>query len=392
MDRVTYRPAVDGLRAIAIASVVGVHAFRWPANGGLGVDLFFVISGFLITTLLLEERWRTHRVALGAFYVRRAYRLVPALVVMLAVYVTVTAVTGGFDGDVAVGAASGVTYTTNLLGVGFDLEPVAAPLRPLWSLAQEEQFYLLWPPVLFLACRGRVRLALAVVGGAIALSAWQAWRLSGEDGDGGRVWYGPDTRGLGVLVGCAAALLIVWAPRVAGLASRVMVPAAVGVVILLLSGRANEPVGAVFRGPLVVFTVCCAVAVVGAFHGRGLSARLLSAAPLVFLGKISYSLYLWHLPVLAAAAALAASSTLAVRAGGVLVALVIATASYYFVELPFLRRKRRAAAVKPPAVATVGVGVRRPGTHAPAPQRLTLTATQRRTERARVAAAERRSA
>ena len=117
MDRVTYRPAVDGLRAIAIASVVGVHAFRWPANGGLGVDLFFVISGFLITTLLLEERWRTNRVALGAFYVRRAYRLVPALVVMLAVYLTVTALTGGFDADVAVGAASGVTYTRRICSV-----------------------------------------------------------------------------------------------------------------------------------------------------------------------------------------------------------------------------------------------------------------------------------
>ncbi len=148
MGRLGYRPALDGVRGLAIALVVPLHAFGWPHDGAVGVDLFFVLSGFLITTILLEERAETGRISFTSFYRRRAARLVPALVVMLALYTIVTR--GAHPWSIFFGA----TYTTNIAQV---LDPDNGPfaLSHLWSLAQEEQFYLLWPPLLLLIVRAK---------------------------------------------------------------------------------------------------------------------------------------------------------------------------------------------------------------------------------------------
>jgi peptidoglycan/LPS O-acetylase OafA/YrhL len=150
--KLRYRPALDGVRALAIAPVVTMHAFGWPREGSLGVEIFFVLSGFLITTLLLEERGRTGAISLARFYRRRAARLVPGLVLMLAVYAIVT------RGTHAWALLFALTYTSNIATLA---DPTAMPwsLGHLWSLAQEEQFYLLWPPLLLLLLT-RIRPAL----------------------------------------------------------------------------------------------------------------------------------------------------------------------------------------------------------------------------------------
>ncbi len=335
-----YRPALDGLRAIAIAAVVGYHAFDWPANGGFGVDLFFVLSGFLITTILIEEHRRTGAVSLIAFYRRRAYRLLPALVVMLAVFAAVTTAAGDMNGDAAGGIAAGLTYVMNL-GVVSD---VPFSLTPLWSLALEEQFYLVVPPVLFGVLRGRVRLALAVVLAAAAVSAFQGWRIAADADGSGRLWCWPDTRGLPILIGCAAALLLASRPSLGRHCRWLLGPLLVWIVASTLFHPAT--LDDTFRGPLLSFSVLCAIAVLGAYEGGDLVSRLLSTRPLVFTGRISYSLYLWHLPVIVAVVALLGDGD-APKGLAVAVAVGVAACSFYLVEQPLRRRGRESASHRP---------------------------------------------
>ena len=159
--RLGYQPALDGVRALAIAPVVALHAFGWPSEGSLGVDLFFVLSGFLITVLLLEEAASRGTFSLRRFWRRRAARLVPGLLLMLAVYVIFSR--GSHPWAVAFGA----TYTANVATV---IDPNAIPwsLGHLWSLAQEEQFYLLWPVILLMFLRTRPDLLPPVIIGLVA--------------------------------------------------------------------------------------------------------------------------------------------------------------------------------------------------------------------------------
>src|SRR5436305_8467288 len=201
VSKLGHVPALDGLRGIAIAIVVGYHAFGFPLGGWLGVDLFFVLSGFLITTLLLEEQAATGTVRLRAFYARRARRLLPALAVLLAAYVAISAVRG-VDGLAVVarwGFYTGNVYEAFVPGASLHL----VGLNHLWSLAQEEQFYLLWPAALLLALKAR---RPAVVLGTIAL-ALMIYRLALADGGASdaRIYFAPDTNVDGLLLGAAFA-------------------------------------------------------------------------------------------------------------------------------------------------------------------------------------------
>jgi peptidoglycan/LPS O-acetylase OafA/YrhL len=335
-----YRPALDGIRAVAIAAVVGYHAFGWPGNGGLGVDLFFVLSGFLITTLLLEERRLTGAVSITRFWRRRVYRLVPALVVMLAVVSAVLAAAGELDRHALSGVVAGLAYVMNL---GF-FEDVPLALTPLWSLALEEQFYLVWPPVFIVLLRGRVKLGLAIVLAATAASFAQGWRMSEHADGSGRLWDWPDTRGLPILIGCAAALLLVLRPRIGRFCGWLLAPALIWVCASTLFQP--SPLDHTFRGPLLSFSVTCAILVMGAYDGRGPVSWLLATPPLRFCGRISYSLYLWHMPVIVAAAAIlgdhASTEWIAVAA-----AVAVATLSFYVVERPVRQWGRKRAAPDP---------------------------------------------
>lgn len=174
MKPLGYRAALDGLRCVAILPVVGLHAFGWPRQGSLGVDVFFVLSGFLITSLLLAEREATGSVSLRRFYARRALRLLPALFAMLICFLIATLISLSVQGNLdmahlrrpLLGVAAALTYTANFAGAaGFH----PAGLGHLWSLAEEEQFYLLWPPLLFVLLRARKDLALRIIGVGIVL-------------------------------------------------------------------------------------------------------------------------------------------------------------------------------------------------------------------------------
>ena len=164
--RLGHVPALDGLRGVAVAAVVAYHAFGWPRGGWIGVHLFFVLSGFLITTLLLEGRSRSLR----DFYARRARRLLPALVALLLAYMAIAALRGGNGlGAVArYGAYTGNAYEAFRPGASERLDG----LNHLWSLAQEEQFYLVWPALLLLVRKAR-RQARILVAAAIALMLYR---------------------------------------------------------------------------------------------------------------------------------------------------------------------------------------------------------------------------
>jgi peptidoglycan/LPS O-acetylase OafA/YrhL len=351
-----YRPALDGIRALAIALVVGFHTLGFPAGGFLGVDLFFVLSGFLITTLLLEEHREHGRISLRGFYRRRALRLLPALFVLLGVFLALAVlealVRGGSVDKAVFGVVAGVGYFSNFV---MTLEPdtMAMPneLRHLWSLAIEEQFYVVWPLVLVVLLRARVRLALAVLAGGLVLTAAQQVRLYVDGANWERIGFGTDTRTMSVLVGCLLAVLLATGarPRVEAIVRRIGPLALAGFVALVLV----DPERKLFLGPLLLFGISSALLIVCALDGRSLVARALSLRPFVFLGRISYALYLWHIPIY-----------ITLRLGqyaewmdalGLALALLCATASYYLVELPFLRRKhrRRPAETRAPVPETV---------------------------------------
>jgi peptidoglycan/LPS O-acetylase OafA/YrhL len=337
-----YRPALDGLRGLAIACVVLFHTVHVPSAGFLGVDLFFVLSGFLITTLLLEEHARYGKVSLSDFYRRRALRLLPALVVLLSAFLVYSVLAGGAESRslhrAIFGVLAGLGYFSNVVMAAGASVLMPPQLGHLWSLAAEEQFYIVWPAVLFLVFRGRLRLALAATGAAIALTTAEQLRLYFAGTSVPRMVFGVDTRSSSILVGCLVALVLATPARPKlEAAARRLGPFA---LLALLGLMIVVPERRLFTGPLLLFAVVSAVLIVQALDGHGMLARGLSTRPMVFLGRISYSLYLWHVPILVVLG-LSSRRVEVMDVPAVALALGCATASYYFVELPFLRRKQR---------------------------------------------------
>ena len=317
--RMGYQPALDGLRAVAVIAVLLYHAdLRWIPGGFLGVEVFFVISGFLITALLLEERARTGRTDLRQFWVRRARRLLPAMWLLL---VAVSAYALAFLPEVVHALRADVVaafaYVTNWWLIASEQSYFAALDRPpllrhLWSLAVEEQWYLLWPlafVVLACATRGRRTVMAAVLGAlAVASAVWMAV-LFEPDADPSRVYYGTDTRAQGLLLG--AALACVWSPwrsrRATAAPGAARVPgapllAASGVVALVVLGvlaaRVDEQLPFLYQGGFALTAVVTLVAIAAATHpGTGWFRTVLGCRPLVWVGVRSYGLYLWHWPV-----------------------------------------------------------------------------------------------
>lgn len=329
--RLGYVPALDGLRAVAITLVIAYHATGMPPGGMLGVDLFFVLSGFLITTLLLDEYDARGAIRLSAFYVRRARRLLPALFALLAGY----ALLGLMKGDNVLGEIGRAGFYTANLERAFRLpDPLAhSGIRHLWSLAEEEQFYLVWPAVvLILKAARRPVLWFAAI--FIGLVAYRILLLHVYPVSGLHVYYGPDMRSDGLAAG---ALLAVISRRALFTPPEWLLPllvAALGIAVTIPETGFWWPE---YGTPL--FNLVAALLIAAAVTETSLAGALATPA-LVWVGKRSYSLYLWHLPLIWALGT--GRWPLAVG-----LSVLAAWASYRFVEQPF-RTRRTIELPRPP--------------------------------------------
>jgi peptidoglycan/LPS O-acetylase OafA/YrhL len=383
-------PGVDGLRAVAVAAVVTYHiGAAWLPGGFLGVDVFLVISGYLITSLLLAERKASGTIDLVRFWIRRARRLLPALFVMMAV---VLAYMVAFHHD-EVARLRGATlaslgYVANWYFVFADQPYFDQFGRPsvflhLWSLAVEEQFYLLWPPIMAagMVLFGRRRLLWGVLAG-IAGSTILAWALWEPFTDPSRIYYGTDTRAVCLLAGVA--LAFVWpASRLRPLTERrprvVLEATGIAAVVVLAVAltRLGELDEALYKGGFLWVALATAVLVAVAAHPSSLIGTALGWTPLVWLGLRSYGIYLWHWPIIMVTRPDEDIPLDGVPLAALQIALTvgIAALSYTYVETPIRRgglralrdglrrdtagfpRRARVAAASTGAVALVGVAL-----------------------------------
>jgi peptidoglycan/LPS O-acetylase OafA/YrhL len=348
----TFRIAgLDGIRALAVATVAVYHLVPGVLVGGyLGVDIFFVVSGFLITTLLLREREATGRISLRGFWVRRARRLLPALVVLLLACGAAALFVGG---DVLVGLGlqivGAVTFSSNWLfiaaGSSYFDETVPELFRNLWSLAVEEQFYLVWPILLVLVLVRLPRWAkLTAIGALAAASAvWMGVAYSPLDPT--RVYYGTDTHAFGLAIGAFLAVLVL-GRGMSGRLTRWLLGVGGSLAIAALVALAVVLAGdldAAYLGGLVVVALLSAVAIAALVVPGSPVARALDVAPIRWVGVRSYGIYLWHWPVFvllgSALPTWPREGPAAWALGGIALALTLLAAalSYRFVEQPIRR-------------------------------------------------------
>ncbi|MGY1735368.1 acyltransferase family protein [Geodermatophilus sp. SYSU D00684] len=345
-----YRPWLDGVRAVAVLLVVTQHTMGATRLdlGYVGVGLFFGLSGYLITSLLLDERDGRGRVSLSGFYLRRAARLVPALLLVVAVCDTVLLVQG--DHASLRGTLPALTYTANYVQV---LDPDAVPVYgPTWSLAVEEHFYLVWPLVLLVlvrrwGLRAALRTTLAV---CVASLAWRVV-LASAGAPVSLLGMGSLERADALLYGCAVAIAvrIGWRPRAWVFWLGV---AGIGAAPLLFR---SETYAVLVPGSAVV-GLASAAAVVGMDHAAPSWVRsVLSLRPVVVIGVLSYGLYLWHGPLMGFVQD-ATDTGRGWRAGAALVAVPVAWLSHRFVEVPvrsWARRRAGRVSTPPPDHGTV---------------------------------------
>jgi peptidoglycan/LPS O-acetylase OafA/YrhL len=374
-----FRPDIQGIRALAVLLVVVNHLAPGRLNGGfIGVDVFFVVSGYLITSLLLGESARTGRISLGRFYARRARRIIPAATVVTIVTVVVSLLTMSLVRvqTILTDAVWATFFAANvrMAQVGTDYFAIGqppSPLRHYWSLAVEEQFYLVWP-ALVLGClvllrrrgdrsgAGLHRWAGTLIAVVIVVSfGWSVWATYVSPVS---AYYSSLARAWELGIGAACALL----PRPLGLTAK----ARQGLALAGLGGIALAALwfsGATpFPGAWAALPVLATAALIVAGEGsaRTVPGRLLSLRPMVLVGDWSYSLYLWHWPMIVFVRShLGAErfNTVAVRLGMLLLMLLVSWASFRWIETPFRRgtwrRPSRALLIYPVSIAAVLVTV-----------------------------------
>jgi parallel beta-helix repeat protein len=363
-----FRPDVEGLRAIAVISVVLSHASLGLGGGYIGVDVFFVISGFLITRQLVEERQGRGRISFSGFYARRARRILPAAT--LVTVVTLVAAwhwasplrVGSIARDGLAAALFGVNWRLASQGTNyFNQSAPQSPFQHYWSLSVEEQFYLFWPillvtiSLLFARKFGVIKPLLVTLAAVVAVSLWQS--ITVTSGNAPYAYFGTHTRAWELAIG---ALIAVGAPALVRLPTAVCrLLAWAGLAAIVMSCfvyGSNTP----FPGVAALLPVLGAGAVIAGGCGaqRRMTAEsvLLQRRPMQFFGKISYSLYLWHWPLLILAPEiLGRDLTVRDRLATIALAVALSTLTYVFLEEPI--RHQRALVRKPRRAGGLAAGL-----------------------------------
>jgi peptidoglycan/LPS O-acetylase OafA/YrhL len=350
--RLPYQPGLDGLRALAVAGVFLYHAgVSWMPGGFLGVDLFFVLSGYLITSLLLREFSAEGTIDLIRFWSRRARRLFPAVAVVILFALLATMTIARDDlGRTRADALSAVVYLTNwheVIASHSYFNEFGRPslLQHLWSLAVEEQFYLVWPLMLVFGLRKLHPRNMLVLTGVLAVASCVLMSLLyNPSADPSRVYYGTDTRAFTLLIGALLAFLLPAAqralarrrepPRLLDAIDGVGAAALIGLLVLFVTLRDYEPW--LYRGGFLLAALLGAVVVGAVAHPGGRFAQALGWEPLRWLGARSYGIYLWHWPVMQLTRpgvdiAIPGPLLVILQAG---ITVGVAALSYRYVEMP----------------------------------------------------------
>ncbi|MFL0248367.1 acyltransferase family protein [Candidatus Clostridium stratigraminis] len=347
----SYIASLDGLRAFAVLAVVAYHfSFSWAAGGFLGVDIFFVISGYLITSNILTSQERNHNFNLREFWIKRIRRLLPAVYVMIIIIFVWTSllhpeIVNTLKGD----AASSLVYISNWWFIFhklsyFDSFGSPSPLKNLWSLAIEEQFYIVWPIVL-LAGKKIFKKRSKLTGFVFIITICSAMLMAlmykpGEDPS--RVYYGTDTRAFELLIG--GLLAIIWPINKVSskkttikLRNTINIASIITLTVFILSVIfTNEYKTFLYRGGMLLISIDAAILIACISHPSCYLGRLLSRKPLSWLGKRSYGIYLWHYPIIIL-------STPVYELGNpvywrviiqLAIIFIIAELSYSFIEMP----------------------------------------------------------
>jgi len=354
-----YRPDIDGLRAVAVVSVVLFHAFPWMIPGGfIGVDVFFVISGYLITRIILRGT-TTGTFDFRDFYAHRARRIFPSLIVVLAsVYVigwlTLLQVEFAQLGKhIAAGALFVANFALWREAGYFDVDSSAKPLTHLWSLGIEEQFYIVWPFAIWLLAKSKTLVkGAAVLVGAVSFVACIAQTNSSSAG----LYYSPLTRFWELMIG--SLLAMVGGELLARIGRRTIVPS-IGVAMIVIALATIDASSPFPSWNALLPTIGTALIISGGASNP--VARLLSNKVLVWVGLISYPLYLWHWPLLVIARIVAGTTpTPQVRTAIVVLSFVLAAVTYRLIETPLkirLNTRTKMAVLVVPLVVVATVGV-----------------------------------
>ncbi|MBC2334709.1 acetyltransferase [Listeria welshimeri] len=307
-----YVPSIDGLRALAVIAVIAYHLnFSWAKGGFIGVDIFFVLSGYLITNILLTQWEKNQTLQLKQFWLRRFRRLIPAAYVMIVVVVIFSVlfhseILKNLRGD----AIASFFYVSNWWFIFhnvsyFDSFGMPSPLKNLWSLAIEEQFYLIWPVFLlvFLRWVKNPKLLLKIVIGLGLLSAIWMTILYVPGTDPSRVYYGTDTRLFDLLSGCA--LAFVWpfnrlSPNIPKRSKAALnIAGTISILFFfLITALVSEYQPFLYRGGLLFVAIMGVVMIATIAHPASYLSKIFSFKPLRWIGTRSYGIYLWHYPII----------------------------------------------------------------------------------------------
>jgi peptidoglycan/LPS O-acetylase OafA/YrhL len=321
----SYNPALDGVRALSILVVLCFHCFTPGFSGGFaGLDVFFVLSGYLITSLLATE-YRHGKVNVSRFYARRALRLYPSLLLLIAAYLLLSPLLWPNDEPWLVAALSAFY----LLDYGLVFANLPLPIAATWSLGVEEKFYLMWPFVLPLVLRSRRPIAWLIA----AFVAVTAWRFFVTDTWGwARAYFCFDTRMSGILLGAIGALTRFKISRSTFVVACIALAINIAMPIPPAYNVDEATMPRITLAELCAFVLVCYVA-------ENATSRFFSSAPMVYIGRLSYGIFLWHFPVVIL---LRGSQPLWITLSATLVfSFTMAAICLHFVDLPIKRWRER---------------------------------------------------